>query len=430
MEPHLPFWQYIFFWIGIFALCSLIISLFIISRPKHRESISLSVPIRAQDQALIYTIASLTGASVVTGGNIELLTNGDEFYPALLKDIAAAKKSVNFTAYIWKPGTVSDQVIAALTQKASEGIPVRLLLDGFGAKTIPQKDLQAFKDAGGTVVWFHPTSPFRIGWTLKRNHARAIIIDDTIGYTGGMAVSDYWSGNATDPDHWRDSMFRLTGPQVQPIAATFRMLWTVSSGEVLVTPPPENVVPSPGKIQSVSVTNLAPDEDLELFTPFLVTSIAAAQHTIKIATPYLIVAKPIQQALIEAVDRGVEVTLLLPGQHIDSKIVQCGSQSLYKPLIEGGIEIYEYDPTMLHNKVITIDGAWSIIGSANIDMRSTYFNIENIIGVWDTEFAHTIEQSFNTDLAQAHRITADFWQHRSLTRRVTEQFCSLFNKQF
>jgi len=426
-NKRFTWWQWILLGIGALTTISILMNLFFISSPTRPDEIKVSGPISISDDTLINTLSVLTDAPIVSGGDVEILNNGNEFFPRLYSDIENATTSIHLSTYIWKEGTVSDEMLALLTKKAQQGVKVRIILDGFGAKTITDKELGALKNAGGEVSWFHAARFGTLTKYHKRNHARAIVIDEKIAYTGGMAVADYWTGNAQDPEHWRDMMFRLTGPQVTQSQQTFNALWEITSGEVLIATP---VVSDDTSLRSLGKTNLTPDEDIEQLSVFLITSITAAKESLYITTPYMILDERMEHALVGAKMRGVDVKILVPGEVIDSKLVQSASQSYYKALLKNDIEIYEYNPTMIHSKTIVIDGVWSMIGSANIDTRSTFFNVENLIAVQDANFGKKLQETFFKDLEVSKQITLADWKDRSIIRKIMEPLCSIIDKQF
>jgi cardiolipin synthase len=389
---------------------------------------TFSTPVAIED--LPSSLSLLTGSPIVSGGNITTLNNGDEFFPSLYEDIRQAKSSIEFSVYIWKKGVVSDTLFDLLVQKAEKGLTVRVILDSFGAMYAPAKSIARLRAAGGTVTWFHP---FKFGMLMKyfkRNHTRAIVIDSTIAYTGGMAIADYWLGNATGPQHWRDMMFRLTGPLSNSIRHTFSRIWTSATGEVVIEGSAVSTPEDYAHMQSVAIINDSPDQDMEQLTTFFATSIAAAKTSIDIITPYLILQPRLKRQLIAAANRGVAIRLLLPGKYSDVKIVQAASQHAYDALLRAGIQIYEYAPTMIHSKLFIADKTWSIIGSANIDTRSSFYNVENNIGIMNKEFAAQLCALFETDLARARQITIKRWQRRFVLRKFTELFASIPDDQF
>lgn len=401
-------------------------NLFFITTPARPDEIKVSGPISIADDSLINTLSVLVDSPIISGGEVKILNNGDEFFPALYNDIENAQSSIHLSTYIWKEGVVSNEFLALLTKKAQQGVKVRIILDGFGAKTITDKELGALKDAGGEVSWFHPARFGTLTKYHKRNHARAIVIDEKVAYTGGMAVADYWTGNAQSPEHWRDMMFRLTGAQVAQSQKTFNALWEITSGTVITSTP---IATDSSPLRSLGITNLTPDEDIEQLSVFLITSITAAKESILITTPYMILDERMEHALLAAKERGVDVKILLPGEVIDSKLVQSASQSYYKTLLKNGVEIYEYTPTMLHSKTIVIDGTWSMIGSANIDTRSTFFNVENLIAIQDVSLGKKLQETFFKDLEVSKQITLADWKDRSIVRKIMEPLCSIIDKQ-
>lgn len=424
-----PLWQTIFMGVGIVSAAGLIFNLFIISRPAKKDLVT-ELPISVHDKTLLFTLSNLLNTPIEHEGELEMLNNGDEFYPALFSDIASARQSIHFSAYIWEPGIVSDQLFALLIAKAHEGVDVRLVLDGFGGLKVPKKDIEALRSAGAEVEIYHPLGFQRFTKLHKRNHTRSIIIDETVGYTGGMAVADYWLGDAEDSSHWRDIMFRIRGGMLRHVERSFAALWEVARGEVLApTAETDGGALPESTMESISLTSFSLDEDVQQLSTFFALSISAAQETTFIATPYMVLEKQVEKAIIDAAHRGVEVRILLPGPVIDSKIVQTASQYYYTRLLEAGVKIYEYAPTMMHTKALVVDNGWSIIGSANIDTRSSFFNVENVIGIQNEQFAGALTEVLEQDLEKSKEITLSEWDDRSIFRKVFEPLVYIFDKQ-
>lgn len=424
-------WRRLFIGIGIIATFSIIISLFVVTRPQ-KKNLVFSEPLYIDDGSFLSTLSRFSDGQIIEGGKVEVLSNGDEFYPQLFTDIKNAQSTINFSVYIWKNGKISDELFDLLTEKANEGLSVRIILDGFGAKKIDKDKLTKLKNAGAKIAWFHPLHFGYITKYHKRNHVRAIIIDD-VAYTGGAAVSDYWQGNAEDKDHWRDFMFRLTGPQIKHVQTSFTKIWEISSGEVIANNENDILLSqsenSKNNLMSISLTSIAPNEDTETLSTHFAGSIFLAKKSIIIATPYLILDDRIESALLNTAKRGVAIRLLLPGPIIDSKIVQSASQHYYTRLLKAGIKIYEYQPTMLHSKYMVIDNVWSIIGSANLDTRSTFFNTENIIDIQSKEVAQVLTNFFEEDLIKSKEVNIKEWQKRGPFRPIFELTSSLIDKQ-
>jgi len=377
-------------------------------------------------QALSHAI----NTSITTGGKATLLNNGEQFFPQLLDDLRGAKASINFTTYIWEYGTISTQVLNILTEKARQGIQVRLLLDGFGSWGTPQKIFLPLIKAGGKMERFRTPKFGKLKYFHRRSHRRAIIIDGLIGYTGGMSISDKWQGNANQKHLWRDNMVRGTGPLATHIQSAFSQLWTATTGEVLVGdkyyPPHGN---DGSELKSINLVS-SPSVDAEPLPKFIWFSLTSAKKKIYITTPYLIPDRHIRKALSRAAKDGVDVKILLPGDYIDSVLVHRATQHYYRGLLLNGVKIYEYQPCMLHTKSMVIDGVWSIVGSANLDSRSLTLNEENVIGILDSQFAEDLEKTFGNDLKQAKQIKFHQWINRSWTQKAVETFASRFARQF
>jgi cardiolipin synthase len=425
-----PWWLLAFAVIGVLALLGAIITLFSsLGRRPRRLTVTQAPPVDSQD--FLLGISGTINVPLVKGGKAELLDNGDMIFPALLADIAAAQKSINFAAYIWEPGKLSDQMSAALAERARAGVGVRLLMDGMGGMRAPKEHLERMKDAGVKVSTFRPAVLGKLTRFYKRNHRRSIVIDGRIGYTGGVAVGDKWLGNARNEDEWRDSMVRVTGCIASNLQSAFTEPWAYVAGEILVgqdfypdLPPAEendavhvNVVSSPS----------AEEHPLRLF--YMLT-FEVAQKKLYIATPYFVPDKHTRETVMKRARAGVDVRILLPNKLTDAKPIRQASHSYFDDLLSAGVRLYEYQPAMMHNKIALVDSKWSVVGSANMDIRSKELNEENVLGILDETFALQAEASFLNDLEKAEEIVLGEWRRRGLGARLMERFCVLFAEQY
>jgi cardiolipin synthase A/B len=432
MQPtfsDLLLWQQFFIIAGMLAIVTAILNLFLSSLGRQSKKFFVRNLISIEDPSFMNTLSRLMNSPIIRGGDITVLNNGNAFLPSVLRDIKQAQKSINFTVYIWKPGDMSDKILGALIQKATEGIKVRLLLDGFGGLTAPKDKIAMLTDAGGIVAYFRTPGLGRFTRFHKRSHIRAICIDDEVGYVGGMAVADYWLGNAERKDSWRDMMFRLTGPMVRHAKAAFSSLWAATTGEILLDTTSFDQGHHDTNRLSLNLVS-SPSDDTEPMPGFFWFSIAAAKKSVVITTPYFAPRRYIRKTLIDLARKGVSVQVILPGVHIDTPIVRYASHHYYYPLLKEGIQIYEYQPTMIHSKMLVVDGKWSVIGSANMDSRSSFLNEENIVGVLDAGFAKTLEETFASDLKECQEITLKHWKRRNIPTRIFEYVCALFDQQF
>jgi cardiolipin synthase A/B len=424
----LQLWQQFFIVVGMISFVTIILNLFLSSLGRQSKKFFVRNLISIKDASFMATLSRLMNSPIVHGGDIALLNNGNEFLPSVLQDIEMAEKSINFTVYIWKPGEMSDMILESLTEKALEGVKVRLLLDGFGGLSAPKDKISALSEAGGVVAYFRTPGLGRFTRFHKRSHIRAISIDDDIGYIGGMAVADYWMGNAEHKGSWRDMMFRLTGPMVRHAKSAFSSIWAATTGEILLDTTSFDVHREEQRASLNLVSS--PSDDTEPMPGFFWFSIAAAKKSIVIITPYFAPRRYIRKTLIDLAKKGVSVQIILPGKNIDTSIVRYASHHYYYPLLKEGIQIFEYQPTMIHSKMMVVDGEWSVIGSANMDSRSSFLNEENIVGILDPAFAQTLESSFREDLKQCQEITFKQWKKRNIFERVREYACALFDQQF
>ncbi len=420
-------WETAIFCIGVVTILTVIVMLFLpIAKGPQKVSLIGKVP-PVSSSEFVPTLSATLTLPVETTDTIEILNNGDAFMESLLSSIDAAHSSINFMAYIWEDGEMSDEILSHMEKKLDEGIPVRIAIDGFGGKFASMK---RFKDAGGEVYNFHSFSP--LPWDIaeyhKRNHRRAIVIDGSTAYIGGIGVEDKWLGNAENEDQWRDTMFKVTGRFASNVQGSFVDLWA-GSGELLTGEAYFPEVPDEADMVYVPLAS-SPTSDTESIEKFIELSLASAEEKIYITTPYFLASPTVMNILEEKAKSGVEVQILLPNKLTDTPSVRYASRYLYDDLLKAGVHIYEYQPTFIHAKYMTIDGIWSVIGSANLDNRSMQLNQENIFGVRDAGFANDIESLFSVDASRATEITKEYWDSRGLGERMREVFARKFVQQY
>lgn len=425
-------WELTIFVFGLVSLVTLIIILFLpLASGPSMFTYTSPVPAVSDPNFPSFVSHTLT-LPLEKGDSIKILNNGDEFLPAFLSDIDSARSSINIMVYIWEPGSMSDQVLSHLEEKLKQGVQVRVMLDALGSPgQASSSDFKKFKDLGGRVETFHSLTiaPWSISHNQKRDHRRAIIIDGRVAYTGGMAISDKWSGDASDPSQYRDMMFRFTGPMALDLQGIFSELWTTAGGEFLVGDafyPPSS---SGGSLTYLPLAS-TPSPDSLVLQKLILLSLMGAQQSIYITTPYFLPDQSFREALIEKAKQGVDVRVLVPNKYNDSSSVRHASQNYYQELLEGGVKIYEYQPTFIHTKTIVIDGSWSVIGSANMDNRSRKLNEENVFGVSDASFGSALRQVFLNDLQKSQEINLADWKKRGLWQRWQEFFALKFVQQY
>src|SRR5438132_10121077 len=347
---------------------------------------------------------SLLGPNFVPGNNITTLVNGNQIFPAMLGAIRSAKHSMNFeTDTLWD-GEIAHQFTEALAERAQAGVKVNAILDAQGTQEMGWQNLERLRNAGVQVAKYHSVfwpDPRRYN---NRTHRKLLIIDGKIGFVGGVGIADLWTGNADSPQHWRDNHYRVTGPVVAQLQATFATSWLKTRGQVLhgadYFPP---LAPT-GPYLAQAIRSGAHNENLDLM---YLLAIASAQKTLRIENAYFLPDDLMRKELAEAATRGVKVEVVVPGKHIDHKLVRAASKRHWPELIGAGIKIYEYEPTMVHVTLLTVDDIFVSVGSGNFDNRSVRLNDEANLDVLDREFAVQQTHLFELDKQKSREVTPD-----------------------
>jgi cardiolipin synthase A/B len=409
--------QIIFFVIGLAATFAIISGLFFALDKGPKKIITNNPVPEVSSPDFLLALSQSVNSPIEEGGSVEILNNGDNFFPTLLEELNKAERSITFTVYIWQDGKISDQILKVLVAKQKEGVQVRVLLDGFGGKGAPKDKFNELVAAGGKVNRFRTFKLGRLTRFHKRSHRRAIVIDGKVGFTGGMAVKDVWLGNASNPSEWRDMMFKVTGVMARSLQSAFTDLWASSSGEILfglgIYPPD---LPKDSGIKFIHLVS-SPSDSMPL-PKFMLLSMMAAKHKLYITTPYFIPDRHICEVLKERVHAGVDVRLMLPNENIDNKTARWNAQNFYFDLLQTGVKIYEYQPTFIHSKYMMVDGQWSVIGSPNQNFRSRNLDEENVLGILDPIFASQLEDTFVKDINLSKEISLKTWKKRGTLTKL------------
>lgn len=423
----LPWWGWTLMVTGVIAIVSVFGALFLPDWPS--DALTLGFKADPGSTEFVGWTASFLNSPIFQGGAVTLLQNGDAFYSAMLEAIRKAEDSVNFEVYIFEPDEIGRQFIDAFKERARAGVEVRLLLDGFGAKKLKKRYREELHQAGVTVSRFRPPTPRNLVRFYRRSHRRAIVIDGKIGFTGGAAISKKWKGNVTNPHEWRDSMTQVTGPMVAGIQSAFATNWVYCTGEVIAGPrffPPMERGPGPC---GLSVSS-SPSDALQPIRLLFWVSFINARRRLWICNSYFIPDQRLRDAVVDRARAGVDVRVLVPGNHTDAVPVQAAGRSYYDELLAAGVRIFEYQPAMMHAKTAVIDGAWSIVGSANLDERSMELNEENVLGIGDPDFARSIEEGVIADLGRSREIDLKQWRKRSIFQRGLESCAKALIEQY
>ena len=408
--------------ISIIAIAFLALMLFLaLFEPGLRYKIrtTISPPLDSEDFQRI--LAALADAPIYNRNRIEVLTNGEAFYEAELEAISRATHSVNIEAYIFQKGKIARRFVQALTERARAGVQVNMVLDAIGSFATWNRYFKELREAGGQVAWYHPIRWDTLPRINNRTHRELIIIDGSVGFIGGAGIADHWYSGKRKHPRWRDTMFRVEGEAVTTLQATFAENWLEASGELLTD---KGYFPlCKADVETVAmVANSSPSMGGSTRSRMLFQSLlASAQKSIAITTPYFLPDKSARDEMIRAIKaRGVTLTIITPGKHSDHLLTRTSSRRLYGALLKAGAQIYEYEPTMIHAKVMIIDGLWSVVGSTNFDNRSFGLNDEVNLAAFDDKLAVRLEEDFARDMAESRRVTYEEWRRRSIFERAHE----------
>jgi cardiolipin synthase len=415
------------FWIVVASILATILALNFIPGEKKLET-RISEIYAVQDPQFLRTMSHLLGPPLVAGNQVQELINGDEIFPPMLAAIRAAQKTITFETYIYWSGDIGREFAEALAERAQAGVKIHVLVDWVGSVKMDDALLELMEDAGVELHKYHPLHWYHLARMNNRTHRKLLVVDGTVGFTGGVGIADNWLGDAQDADHWRDSHFRIEGPAVAHMQAAFLDNWMKTSGEVLhgeaYFPPLKPV----GE-HYAQVLKSSSNEGSESVRLMYLLSIASARKTIYIANAYFVPDDLSVETLVRALERGVKVRIILPGTRIDSEPVRRASRARWGDLLEAGAEIYEYQPTMYHCKVMVVDDVWVSVGSTNFDSRSFRLNDEANLNIYDHAFAQRQIDIFEDDLKKSRQITYAEWQHRPWSEKLLEHTIALLRSQ-
>ena len=427
------FWDFfkskkmLIFWIVVATILTTIVALNLIPGEKKVEA-RISELYAVHDPQFLRSMGNLLGPAIVSGNHIQPLLNGDEIFPPMLAAIRNAEKTITFETFIYWSGEIGKEFAQAFSQRARADVKVHVLVDWAGSVKMDEQLMQEMKDAGVEIRKYHPLHWYTIGRLNNRTHRKLLVVDGKIGFTGGVGIADNWLGHAQDPDHWRDSHFRVEGPVVAQMQAAFLDNWIKTSGAVLHGEEYFPALESKGK-HLAQVFKSSSSEGSESVRLMYLLSIASARKTLYIANAYFVPDDLSIETIVHALKRGVTVKILMPGKRTDSQPVRRASRARWGALLKAGAEMYEYQPTMFHCKVMVVDDLWTSVGSTNFDSRSFRLNDEANLNIYDRAFAQRQIEIFEADLKSARRITYEEWKNRPWAEKLIEHTLALFRSQ-
>ena len=418
----------------VFACLAILLQAIVIVRsllgsaPAYRLSNTPAQSLGSEE--FLCQLESLTDSKVNQRSSLEVLTNGDNFYEAELQAIASAQKTICLEAYIWQSGKIATRYRDALVERARAGVKVKVLLDALGSSTTKESYFDELKKAGGAIGWYHSLRWNNIPDYNNRSHREVLVVDGKTGFIGGAGIADHWyTGRGKNP-RWRDTMVRVEGDAVTNLQAVFAENWLEACGELIIGAEYFPTYEVEGDHTAVLVISSTPSAggSTRARTLFQVL-VASAQKSISINTPYFLPDRSMTDELLRAHQRGVNIRIVVPGRKSDHLLTRSASRFAYGPLLKRGVEIYEYQPAMIHAKILMVDGLWAVVGSTNMDHRSFGLNDEVNMAVRSPGFTARLERDFARDVAESRRISYDEWRHRSIWERAPEIFGWVLQRQ-
>ena len=410
------------------GLIAAIVTATVLAIAQDQQTVELRSVISAEDPAAPEYLATLVAADLVEGDTYDVLVNGDQVFPAMLQAIDGARERISFETYIYDKGRVGDQFTDALERAARRGVTVNIILDALGTGSMDTHHFERLQEVGCRIVNFNPTAWYTLEELNYRTHRKILVVDGAVAFTGGVGVADHWLGNAQDREHWRDTHVRIEGPIARILEAAFYENFV--GGGFTVTP----VLTEPGRAHDADdqamVVRSSPSSGASDLKRLYLLAIAMARHSIEISSPYFVTDESTMWALDDARKRGVTIRILVESDITDHKSVKYASRDAYDGMLDGGIQIYEYRPTMMHAKTMVVDGLLNIFGSANFDNRSLELNDEVNVAVFSRRLASRFLQDFDNDLRVSHKWTLATWRERPYSDRVHEYFWSFFGEVF
>ena len=416
--------------IAITLILTLVTVLIALNFTTGEKAIERKLPrlYQTDDPQFRRAMGSLLGPGIVGGNRARELLNGDQIFPAMLAAIRAAERSITFETYIYWSGDIGREFADALAERSRAGVKVHVLLDWVGSAKIDESFLKEMQATGVEVRKFHKPAWYNLARLNNRTHRKLLVIDGKTGFTGGVGIAPQWTGAGQDADHWRDSHFQIDGPAVAQMQAAFMDNWLKVTGQVMHG---EAYFPQilPAGDSDAQVFSSSPSGGSESMQLMYQLSITAATHSIDLSSAYFVPDDLTSKALIQALQRGVKIRIITPGEIIDTETVRAASRGRWGPLLEAGTEIHEYQPTMYHCKVMIVDGLLVSVGSTNFDNRSFRLNDEANLNIFDRAFAARQTQVFEDDLQRSRRITYEAWKSRPWQEKMKEVLASTLQGQ-
>jgi cardiolipin synthase A/B len=380
------------------------------------------------DANFLYTLQSTCQAALHHGNAVQVFTNGPEFYPAMLEAIRSATESVNMELYIFQPGKITDQFISALSDRARQGVNVTIVVDAIGSFSLWGRRVRRLRKAGCRIESYQRVRWYSLARLNNRTHRELLIIDGRVAFVGGAGIADWWAFPGKYKRPWRDTMARIEGPVVAALQGVAAENWLECCGEILTGPEYFPDLKPRGDTTAFVVKSSPSDRATASRVTFQLL-MEAADHHVRISTPYFLPDRALRRALVDIARRGVVVTVVVPGPYTDQRWVRLASRRMWGALLEAGVRIFEYRDTMMHNKVLIVDGTWAALGTTNLDNRSFEHNDEVNLAMLDRAVAERLLVDYQRDMIDSDEITLDVWRRRPLWEKIVAPFVWILERQ-
>jgi cardiolipin synthase len=388
----------------------------------------VTAPLRPDSDDFLRVLQSGCQAAMHPQNRVEVLTNGAQFYPAMRDAIRAAQESVNLEAYILQPGSAADMLIDAMAERARAGVEVRVVLDAIGSAGTGGATARRLREAGCVLNYYQPIRWYRLHRLNNRTHREMLVVDGRVAFTGGAGIADWWLKARKRTPAWRDTMVRIEGPVVSAIQGVFAENWLECCGEILTSYRHWPTLEPRGGVHAMVVKSSPSDRATASRVVFQML-IEGATGSIDIATPYFLPDRALRRALVRAARRGVRVRVIVPGRLTDQHLVRLASRRMYRELLDGGVHIHEYRPSMTHVKALLVDDGWAVIGTTNVDNRSFEHNDEINVAFCEQEVTSRLRQDFEADLAASDEVTLTAWRRRPVLEKIVGPVCWILERQ-
>lgn len=393
-----------------------------------RIDYKVTQPIRPDGDEFLHVIQTTCQAAVHFHNKVDIFTNGAQFYPAMRDAIRRAESSVNLEAYIFRRGEAANMLIDAMIDRARAGVEVRLTLDAVGSAFLFGAPLRRLRHAGCKVNFYQTMAWYRLHRLNNRTHRELLVVDGRVAFTGGAGIADWWMKPEGGRPAWRDTMARIEGPIVAALQGVFAENWLECCGEILTSPNQWPRLEPCGSTEAMLVKS-SPSDRATVSRVVFQMLIEGSVKSVDIQTPYFLPDKALRRAVVRAARRGVRVRVLVPGKYTDQRLVRLASRRMYRELLTGGVQLYEYRPAMTHVKALMVDGAWAVIGTTNVDNRSFEHNDEVNVAFREAAVAERLRRDFESDLAASDEITLERWTERPIFEKLIEPVCWILERQ-